>query len=205
MQLSVINSIMSKPIYDRHGRKIGELQDNSYGGCLAALFILGGILYLIISGLEVVDDGIQSLIYKSNSNRIVSGANQLVLNGRKTGNIIASEYGVWLGNKGASVTMDVTVRVAGNYSIKIITAEGSNYSVYEKVDVSVNGGPPIRVPLTFLSWDKKDTPGNANISLQAGKNTITLSNWHQYPKTCNQDRENINNRECTYIGNIVIN
>lgn len=141
--------------------------------------------------------------YAVNSNRIEGGANKMVLSGEKSGDIIESEDGVWLGNKGASITMVVTVRTTGNYNIKIVTANNSVYFTGEAVDVVINNGSPIRVPLIYHFWDKEYTPGNTNIELQAGKNTITLSNEsgeHESQDECNQ-----NHNECTYIGKVVIN
>ncbi len=194
---------MSYDIRDNGGRKIGTIESSS--GCHPIFALVASIVVIlgILSTSFYLWSGVTNLILHHTWTReaaIVSGATQSTLGGRETGNVVKDKGGVWLGNKGASVTFDIVVQGAGDYSVKLVRARHSSLSDAATVDVSVNGGPPIKIGIKFHEWDD---PTNT-IRLQNGKNTITLSNEvgdaDSEKRPCNEH----NRSSCTFVGSIEV-
>jgi hypothetical protein len=92
----------------------------------------------------------------------------------------------YVGDGGTLTYNDVTVPSAGTYNVTIVYCDGSTGTTGRQADISVNGGTPQL--LTFTPTGSFTTVGamNVSVTLNAGANTIELSNPSAYAPDFNE-------------------
>lgn len=210
------------PIYNRSGRKIGELRGsgvlaNPLACLIVALIPVALVITIVIFIFQLGVFGVHLISNAVRGNQVTNaiggGATHYFSESRSNGNVVVNNSGYWLGNRGASATFDINAQSAGSYNLTVYAGVGSGSD--DTVDVSVNGGSPTTMQISPndsgysspLPCQQINACFPIAITLQVGGNTITFSN-ETYGDSCDPQHTSTDGLQgptnCTFIYKIVL-